>query len=71
MLNECQNRPFLGGLKFGWIRMNGAGIYNVPKVLNRLLQKGTVLQFGTKTFVRQALEDYKEMGKMVAKQLTE
>ena len=43
----------------------------MPKVLNRLLEKGTLLQFGTKTFVMKVLEDYTEMGKIVAKWLTE
>ena len=51
--------------------MNGASTNNVPKILNRLLKKGTLLQFGTKTFVTKTLEDYSQMGKMVAKQLTE
>ena len=39
----------------------------MPKILNRLLKKGTLLQFGTKMFVTKTLEDYMEMGKMVAK----
>ena len=61
----------MDGLKLGWICMNRAGTNNVPKILNRLLKKSTLLQFGTNTFVMKALEDYTEMGKMVAKQLTE
>ena len=40
----------------------------MPKILNRLLNKDT-LQFGTRTFVKKALEDYIEIGKIVAKQL--
>ena len=71
MLDACQNRPLSDGLKLGWICTNGAGTNNMPKILNRLLKKGTLLQFGTKTFVTKMLEDYMEMGKMVAKQLTE
>ena len=67
MLDACQNRLLLNGLKLGWICMNGAGTNNVPKILYRLLKKGTLLQFGTKTFVTNTLEDYMEMGKMVAK----
>ena len=60
-------RPLLDGLKLGWISTNRAGTNNMPKVLNRLLEKGTLLQFGTKTFVMKMLEDYIDMGKMVAK----
>ena len=71
MLDACRNRPLLDGLKLGWICTNGAGTNNVPKILNRLLKKGTLLQFGTKTFVTKMLEDYLQMGKMVAKRLTE
>ena len=41
------------------------------KILNRLLEKGTHVQFGTRMFITKALEDYMEMGKMVAKQLSE
>ena len=67
MLDTYQNRPLLDGLKLGWICTNRAGTNNVPKILNRLLKKGTLLQFGTKTFVTKVLEDYTEMGKMVAK----
>ena len=67
MLDACWNRPLLDGLKLGWICTNGAGTNNVPKILNRLLKKGTLLQFGTKMFVTKILEDYTEMGKMVAK----
>ena len=70
MLDTCWNRPLLDGPKLVWICMNGASTNNVPKVLNRLLKKGILLQFGTKTFVLKMLEDYLEMGKMVAKQLT-
>ena len=70
MLDTYWNRPLLDGPKLGWICMNGAGINNMPKILNRLLKKGTLLQFGTKTFVTKTLVDYTEMGKMVAKQLT-
>ena len=71
ILDACWNRPLLDSLKLGWIFTNGAGTNNVPKILNRLLKKGTVLQFGTKMFVMKKLEDYTEMGKMVTKQLTE
>ena len=71
MLATYQNRPLLNGLKLGWICANGAGTNDVPKILNRLLWKGTLLQFGTKMFVTKALEEYVEMGKMVTKQLTE
>ena len=67
MLDVYQNRPLSDGLKLGWISTNRAGTNNMPKVLNRLLEKGTLLQFGTKTFVMKVLEDYTEMGKMVAK----
>ena len=67
MLDAYWNRPLSDGLKLGWICTNGAGTNNVPKILNRLLKKGTLLQFGTKTFVTKMLEDYTEMGKMVAK----
>ena len=65
------NRPLSDGLKLDRICTNGAGTKNVPKILNRLLKKGTLLQFGTKTFVTKALEDYMEISKMVVKQLTE
>ena len=71
MLDTCWNRPLLDSLKLGWICTNGAGTKNVPKILNRLLKKGTLLQFGTKTFVTKMLEDYSQMGKIVAMQLTE
>ena len=67
MLDAYQNRPLSDGLKLGWICTNRASTNNVPKILNRLLKKGTLLQFGTKTFVTKTLEDYTEMGKMVAK----
>ena len=71
MLDTYWNRPLSDGLKLGWICTNGASTNNVPKILNRLLKKGTLLQFGTKMFVTKMLEDYTEMGKMVTKQLTE
>ena len=71
MLDTYQNRPLSDGLNLGWICTNGTGTNNVPKILNIQLQKGTLLQFGTKTFVMKALEDYTEIGKMVANQLTE
>ena len=67
ILDACQNRPLFDGLKLGWICMNGISTNNVPKILNRLLEKGTLLQFGKKTFVRKALEDYTEIDKMAAK----
>ena len=67
MLDTYWNRPLLDGLKLGWICTNGASTNNMPKVLNRLLEKGIFLQFGTKTFVTKSLEDYTEMGKMIAK----
>ena len=67
MLDTHWNRPLSDGLKLGWIHTNGAGTNDVPKILNRLLQKGTLAQFGTKTFVTKALEDYAEMGKIIAK----
>ena len=67
MLDTYQNRPLSDGLKLMWICMNRAGTNNVPKILNRLLQKGALLQFGTKMFIMKAPEDYTEMGKMVAK----
>ena len=50
MLDPCQNRPLSDGLKLGWICTNGAGTNNMPKILNRLLKKGILLQFGTQTF---------------------
>ena len=71
ILDACQNRPLSDGLKLGWIRTNGTGTNNMLKILNRLLKKSTLLQFGTKTFVTKTLEDCMEMGKMVTKQLTE
>ena len=71
MLDACWNRPLSDGLKLGWICTNRADTKNMPKILNRLLQKNTFLQFGTKTFVTKVLEDYMEMGKMIAKQLAE
>ena len=37
------NRPFLDGLKLGWIHTNRASTSNMPKILNRLLEKGTLL----------------------------
>ena len=67
ILDIYWNKPLSDGLKLGWICINRAGTNNVPKMLNRLLKKGTLLQFGTKTFVMKTLEDYTEMGKMVAK----
>ena len=70
ILDTCQNRPLLDSLKLGWICTNRAGTNNMPKILNRLLKKGALLQLGTKTFIMKVLEDYTEMGKMVAKQLT-
>ena len=71
MLDTCRNSPLSDGLKLGWICMNGAGTNNMPTILNKLLKKGTLLQFGTKTFGTKVLEDFMKMGKMVAKQLTE
>ena len=71
ILDAYQNRPLLDGLKLGWIYTNGASTNNAPKILNRLLKKSICLQFGTKMFVTKGLEDYKEIGKMVAKQFTE
>ena len=71
MLNTFWNRPFSDGLKLGWISRNRTSNNNMPKILNRLLQKDTLLQFGTKTFVTKVLENYTEMGKMGAKQYTE
>ena len=65
------NRPLLDGLKLGQIPTNGASTNDMHKILNRLLQKATLLQFGTKTFVTKALEDCAEIGKIVTKQLTE
>ena len=67
MLDIYWNRPVLDGLKIGWISRNGASTNNVPKILNKLLEKGILFQFGTKTFIMKALEDYTEIGKMVAK----
>ena len=66
MLDIYQSRPLLDGLKLGWISTNRAGTNNMPKILNRLLEKDTLLQSDTKTFVTKMLEDYMEMGKMVA-----
>ena len=71
ILDACWNRPLLDGLKLGWICMNGASTNNVPKILNRLIKKGTLLHFGMKMFVMKTLEDYMEMGKMVTKRLIE
>ena len=65
MLNACWNRPLSDGLRLGWICMNGASTNNVLKILNRLLEKGKLLQVGMKV-----LDDYTEMGKMFAKRLT-
>ena len=62
-----QNRSLSVGLTLGWICTNGAGINNLPKILSRLLKKGTLFQFGIKTFVMKMLEDYTEIGKMLAK----
>ena len=67
MLDTYWNRPLSDGLKLGWICTNRAGTNNVPKILNRLLKKGTLLQFGTKMFVTKMLEDYTKMAKMVTK----
>ena len=67
MLDTYQNRPLLDGRKLGWICTNGASTNNVPKILNRLLKKGTLLQFGTKIFVMKMLDNYTEIGKMLAK----
>ena len=71
MFGTYRNRTLSDSLKLGWICTNGASTNNVPKMLNRLLKTGTLLQFGTKSFVTKALEGYTEMGRMVAKQLTE
>ena len=71
MLDTYRNRPLSDGLMLGWICMNRASTNKMPKILNRILKKGTLLQFSTKMFVMKTLEDYTEMGKMVAKQLTE
>ena len=51
IFNAYWNRPLSDGFKLGWICTNGAGTNNVPKILNKLLKKGTLLQFGTKMFV--------------------
>ena len=71
ILDIYHNSPLLDGLKLGGICTNAASTNNLPKILNKLLKKGTLLQFGTKTFVIKMLEDYIEMGKIVAKWLTE
>ena len=71
MLDASWNRPLLDGCKLGWISTNGAGINIVPKILNRLLEKGILLQFGKKPFIMKVLEDYMEMGKMVTNKLAE
>ena len=71
MLDIYWNRPLLDGLKLAWISKNGVGTNNMPKILNRLLEKGTHLQFGTRMFITKVLEDYMEMGNIVANQLTE
>ena len=68
ILDTYQNRPLSDGLNLGWIGTNGASTNNMPKILNKLLEKDTLLPFGTKTFVTKVLEDYMEMGNMVAKQ---
>ena len=60
----------LDGLKLGWISTNRASTNYMPKVINALLEKGALLQFGTKMFVVKTREDYMEISKMVAKQLT-
>ena len=67
MLDIHWIRPLSNGRKLGWIHTNRASTNDVPKIINRLLWKGTLLQFGTKTFVTKVLEDYAEMGKMVTK----
>ena len=67
ILDTYRNRPLSDGLKLVWICTNRAGTNNVPKILNRLLKKGTLFQFGTKMFVMKTLEDYIKMAKMVAK----
>ena len=71
MLDAYNKRPLSDGHKLGWISMDRVGTNNLPKLLNRLLKKNTLLQFSTKIFIMKALEDYTEIGKMVAKQLTE
>ena len=71
MLDAYWNKPLSDDLKLGWLCTNGAGSNNVSKILNRLLKKDTLLQFGTKIFIMKTLEDYTEMGKMVAKKFTE
>ena len=43
ILDAYQNRPLLDGLKLGLICTNGASTNNVPKILNRLLYKCTLL----------------------------
>ena len=43
MFDTYQSRPLSDGLKHGWICTNGAGTNNVPKILNRLLEKGKLL----------------------------
>ena len=67
MLDTYWNRLLLNSCKLGFICTNGASTNNVPKILYRLLEKGTLLQFGTKTFIMKVLEDYMEKGRMVAK----
>ena len=37
MFDIYQKRPFLDGLKLGWIHINEAGTNNMPKILYRLL----------------------------------
>ena len=72
MLDTYWNRPLTDCLKLGWICTNGASANNMPKILNRLLKKSTLLQFGTKMFITKALEDYMEIGNMGnTKQLAE
>ena len=67
MLDVGWNRPLLDGRKLSWIHTNRASTNDVPKILNRLLEKGIFLQFGTKTFVTKLLENYAKMDKMAAK----
>ena len=67
MLDIYWNRPLSDGLKLSLICTNRVRTNIMPKILNKLLKKGTLLQFGTKMFVTKMLKDYMEISKMIAK----
>ena len=72
MLDACWNRPLLDGLKLGWIYANTEPALTMcPRYSTDYCRKEHFFSLAQRCLSYKMLEDYMEMGKMVAKQLTE